>query len=108
MEKSERLKIFLERLSHAAPADSSVEAFRLLCDLLNQVEDEYSASPFNPESWETDGRMYPPQSDHCTPHPERAGVMRYRSVRHYTFIGADGMIEITDLLGNMILHKDGA
>jgi len=100
-----RFDVFLKALADAPPAASAAEAFELLVQVLNDVEDSLSGVHFDPKNWATDGRMYPPQADKAF--LEEGGVTRYRSARHYTFIGLDGSIEITDLDRNVIFHKDG-
>jgi hypothetical protein len=92
--KAERFATFLERLRVAQPAGTHDEAFDLIASLLNAVEDEMTSIPFNPPTWQTDGRMYPPQADAVRDVPLFPSVKRYRSLVHNTFIGANGAIEI--------------
>lgn len=76
--------------------------------MLNAVEDELSEVPFDPASWRTDSRLYPPQMDNrhvVIGHPL---VSRYRSLKHNTFIGANGAIEVQTLHGEVIFEKPGA
>jgi hypothetical protein len=100
-----RFDVFLRALADAPAASTAAEAFELLGQVLNDVEDSLSGVQFDPKNWPTDGRMYPPQADKAF--LEEGGVTRYRNARHYTFIGPDGSIEITDLDRNVIFHKDG-
>jgi hypothetical protein len=93
--KSVRLELFFERLLKAQPASSHDEAFELLATILNQIENEMTTIPFNPSTWETDGRMYPPQSDSLRDVPNFPNVKRYRSIGHNTYIADNGAIEIT-------------
>lgn len=72
------------------------------------VEDEHSGIENNPNAWRTDGRMYPPQKDSRRAVADRPSLSRYRSVRHNTFIGANGSLQIVDLQdGKVLLDKPG-
>jgi hypothetical protein len=98
----------MDRLAQAAASASADEAYALVADTLNQVEDELSGVPFNPSNWKTDGRLYPPQEDNkhlVLGHPL---VSRYRSVAHNLFIGSNGSIEIQTIRGDALLQKAGA
>lgn len=92
--KADRFATFLDRLENARPASTHDEAFGLIATLLNAVEDEMTSIPFNAATWQTDGRMYPPQDDAVRDVPRFPGVKRYRSRGHNTFIGGNGAIEI--------------
>jgi hypothetical protein len=107
--KQERFAEFLKRLGAVPPAGNFGEAYDQLCALLNEVEDEMTSIPFDPASWQTDGRMYPPQADSLREvggHPE---VKRFRSRAHNTYIAENGAIEIQTAPGAAILFaKPGA
>jgi hypothetical protein len=105
--KAKRLTEFLQRLQAAPPASSADEAFDLLANTLNAVEDELSGVPNRPELWKTDGRMYPPQEDSRVKCPERPSLRKYRSKGHYDFIGLNGSIRIETLDGEVLLDKRG-
>jgi hypothetical protein len=105
--KQERFTEFIRRLGEATPASSAPEALAQLSQILNEVEDLLTEIPYNPHTWMSDGRMYPPQIDNkrSTAHPE---VDRYRSRSHNTFIGHHGAIQIVSLPQNVIiLDKPG-
>jgi len=91
--KAERLMEFFQRLSEAGAASSFDGAYRLLSSTLDQVEDELSSLPNEPERWMTLDRMFPPQSDRMSS-VERCAVKRFNNLRHITFIAANRAIEI--------------
>lgn len=106
--KAERFQEFLRRLAQAPTADSFEAGYSLLSMTLNEVEDELSGILFNPATWRSDGRMYPPQLDNARVVPERADLVRFRSRAHNTFIGENGSIEIQDLSGQVLFNKAGS
>jgi hypothetical protein len=106
--KAERFAEFLRRLGAAPAASDFDEAYRQLGDILNAVEDEMTSIPYDPASWQTDGRMYPPQMDSLRAVPGRGDVRRFRSKAHNTLIGDNGAIEIREVAGRVILTKPGA
>ena len=96
--KPDRFREFLERLQSAPPAESFKEAFQQIANILNEVENELTEIPFNPESWQTDGRMYPPRMDSMR--RESPTIRRFRSRAHNTCIGDNGAIEIQEATGD--------
>jgi hypothetical protein len=97
LSKIERLEIFFERLSNCQLANTHQAAYELLCETLNSVEDQFADAPFNPDNWQTDGRMYPPQPDRAREVEGHPHVTRYRSVKHNTYIGDNGALEIRSI-----------
>jgi hypothetical protein len=91
--KDERLKEFFQRLASLQPASTFEEAYLQLCKTLDQVEDEMSGLPNEPERWMTLDRMFPPQPDRMS---SVAGcdVKRFDNLRHITYISGNGAIEI--------------
>ncbi len=91
------------------PARTGEEAKALLDATLNGTEDELSGVPNNPETWQTDGRMYPAQDDSAadvTGHPE---VTSYRSRGHETLVRDNGAIEIREAkTKKLVFAKRGA
>lgn len=108
MPKRERLQEFYRRLGAAPAADSFEQAREQHAAILNGVEDEYIGSPFNPSGWAHDQRMYPPQDDSMTEVANDPPVWRFRSFAHYTYIGANGAIEMYAKDGTLEFRKNGA
>jgi hypothetical protein len=111
--QAERVAEFLRRLGEARPAVSHDEAFNLVRDTLNGVEDRFSGVAFDPDKHLTDGRLYPPQQDSRRSVPGRDDVVRYRSRGHNTWIAANGAIRIEKIgkggeLSICCLDKPGA
>lgn len=103
MTKEARLAEFVQRMEAAPPAGSADEAMTLLSNTLNEVEDELTDIPFDPDRWMNDGRMYPPQADSAREVDGRADLTRYRSVRHNTWIRTNGAIRIEELQTRAVL-----
>ena len=106
--KAERFAEFIRRLATASPATNHDEAFQLISDTLNAVEDTMTSIPYDPSKWAVDGRMYPFQTDSGHSVPGRPDVKRYRSRAHNTIIRDNGAIEIRSLDSAVILIKPGA
>ena len=102
MDKDARLAIFFQRLSDAPAVGTHDEAYVLLCEILNAVEDEFSGVPYNPSNWLTDNRLYPPQSDRVYAVREFPEVRRYGSFKHDTYIGKNGAIEVRLIATNTV------
>lgn len=94
MNKQARLELFYQRLRESPAARTHDEAYALLCATLNAVEDEHSGVPNNPSSWQTDGRLYPPQQDRVYAVSGFPEVLRYNSFKHDTYIAGNGAIEV--------------
>lgn len=107
LDKGQRFAIFLERLATAEPVETHDEAMALIAATLNGVEDEFTSIAFDPLQWKNDGRMYPPQPDSARDVPGRDDVMRFRSVRHNTWISIYGAILIRTLDDKVLLDKPG-
>jgi hypothetical protein len=77
-------------------------------NILIEVEDELTSIPYDPENWLVDGRLYPPQPDSARSVPGHPLVVRYRSRKHNTFVGANGSIEVQGIDGRVHFQKRGA
>jgi len=106
--KEERFVEYLRRLNEAPAASGLGEALALIGGTLNAVEDEMTDIAFDPEHWQTDGRMYPPQADSLRDVAGRDHVKRFRSRGHNTFVRDNGAFEIQDLAGAVVFRKSGA
>ena len=84
--KLERLTEIFRRLAFAAPAASYTDALDLIALIMNQVEDQMSGVPFDPENWRNDGRLYPPQADSVRMIVDRPDLKRFRSKEHNTVV----------------------
>ena len=106
--KAARAAEFYRHLQAAPVASNFAEAYDQVCELLNQVEDEFTSIPFDPSRWKTDGRMYPPQRDRMSVDPLRQNVFVFESRRHRTRIGINGAIEIIDSRDQIVFAKIGS
>ena len=103
--KSERFAAFLDRLRSAPAALTFDEAYQQIRAILDEVEDTLTSIPNNPENWQTDGRMYPPQLDNMREVLGRPTVKRFRSRAHNTLIGENGSIEIQIAASSEVLFE---
>jgi hypothetical protein len=91
--KQQRLEEVFRRLANAAPESSFEGAYQLLCKTIDQVEDELSGLPNEPDRWMELGRLSPPQTDRMSS-VEGCDVKRFDSRRHVTYIATNGAMEI--------------
>lgn len=101
----ERFGEFVRQLDAAPACGTLADAFALLADTLNAVEDALSGIPFDPTNPHHDGRMYPPQADAYRPVAGRSDIHRYRNRQHNSYFSDDGAILIVDIRGNIVLDK---
>jgi hypothetical protein len=99
--------LFYQRLAAAPLAANAEEAMRLVCQLIEQVEDEHCPLPREePPPRRFTGRMYAPRPDRITPLPE--GGLFAEARHHFIHCHADGGIEIIQARENRIeLKKAG-
>jgi len=106
--KGQRLAEIFRRLAVALPSASHDDAYQLLCDTIDAVEDELTTTPNDPASWTTDGRIYPPLADRRFSVKGRPDLKRYASAAHNTFIRDNGAITIVVRHGTVVFEKAGA
>ncbi len=108
-EKRERLKEIFRRLEAAPAATHAAEAFEQLTTIIDAVEDQLSDVPFDPRSWQTDGRLYAPQRDSARSVPEHPRVTRYRTRAHNVYVAVNGALEVHTVAGQCaVFSKLGA
>jgi hypothetical protein len=105
--KRERLEEFFRQLSAAPSTGTSEEGLMQLASILEAVEDELTDIPNDPENWQTDQRLYPPQKDAAREVPGHPLVKRFRSRRHNVYVGENGSLEIVALSGRIEVRKPG-
>lgn len=71
LEKRQRLKIYVQKLTKAPPAKNADEAMQLITDVMDEVEDAYSGveAVENP-GLKYEGRMYAPRKDYTKQLPD--------------------------------------
>jgi hypothetical protein len=106
--KGERLAEIFRRMAEAPPCSSADDAYRLLCETIDAVEDEWTDTPNEPVNYKVDGRIYPPQDDRRYPVQGRSDLARYGSKGHNTFIRDNGAITIVLRNGVVVFNKSGA
>jgi hypothetical protein len=89
-----RLREFFARLGRHEAFTSFEDAYLGLIATIEAVEDELTGIPNKPETWKTDGRLYPPERDHWFAVPSYPDVTRMRTKGHNVFISANGALEI--------------
>ena len=107
MDIHERLAEFLRRL-HSAPAvGTSKEAFALICQLIEQVEDELCPLPRqNPPPAVFTGRMYAPLEDNVERFTN--GLIVADTRHHRIYCRPDGGISIIHVPSRSpVLYKEG-
>lgn len=93
--KPERLALIYQRLTDAPPAGSRPGALALLKRVFQEVDDEHSGAPDEPDHPD---RMHPPVADMEEDIPGQPAAKRYRHKRHYTVIAGNGAFEIRRFL----------
>ena len=96
MNIQQRLEVFFQRLKDAPPVANAEEAMRLVCRLIEEVEDEFCPLPREnpPPGLRFTGRMYAPQTDRIW--PLKSGGLSAETRRHLIYCFPDGRIEIKD------------
>lgn len=94
--KQERLLEIFRRIADAPNSATFDEAYHLLCTTMDEVEDELTGLPNEPDRWQEIPRLFPPQMDRMSSivgYP----VKRFDSLRHVTYIADNGAIEVRSL-----------
>jgi hypothetical protein len=94
--KRERLAEVFRRIGTAEPCTTFDEAYQLLCTIMDEVEDELTPYPNEPNRWMEIPRLFPPQTDRMSS-VEGCDVKRFDSLRHVTYIAGNGAMEVRSL-----------
>jgi hypothetical protein len=105
LSKVQRLAEMFKRLKEAERVGTGEEALALMIHIINGVENELTSAPYDPERWQTDGRIYPPTQEGMRSIKGRPEVRRYRHTSHDTLIGVNGSIEIRDRRSDRIIFS---
>ncbi|HEV7402804.1 MAG TPA: hypothetical protein VGO11_07765 [Chthoniobacteraceae bacterium] len=91
MDVQERLRVFFDRLDQAPRCGSADEALALVCQAIEQVEDELCpVAREDPPPMRFTGRMYAPMADSVVRRPDGS---LFASTRHHDiYCGANGAI----------------
>jgi len=103
--KADRIAEFFKRLQAAPSCATLDEAFELVCATLNAVEDELTDIPYNQETSDNDGRLYPPLRENLRDVQDQARVKRHRHRFHLTFFGDNGSIEIQEVKTSQVVFQ---
>ena len=97
--KGERLNEIFQRMANAPLCTTFEEAYKLLCDTMDEVEDEMTPYPNEPDRWRELPRLFPPQMDRMSTvqQCDQSVVRRFDSLRHLTYIAENGAMEIRAL-----------
>lgn len=77
------------------PTPHSGDTAKVFVDtVLNTIEDEFSGVPYNPQTFEDDGRLYPAQEDFRQKSPV-PNVAVYFHKAHASYFGDNGSIRIS-------------
>lgn len=106
--KAERLQEIYRRLAQAPAAGNFIEMRAQLAAIINEVEDQLTRIPFDPQHWESDGRIYPVQDDYVFAVPGSPRVKLLRARKNRVYIGDNGSVEIHNAFGVVVFHKPGA
>ncbi len=107
MDITQRLELFFRRLADAPPAASAEEALRLVCRLMEEVEEEFCPVPKeNPPPEHFTGRRYAPQKDRVR--LKEGGILRANTRHHRVYCRPNGGIDIWHVPSDThILSKAG-
>lgn len=107
--KRTRLQEVFRRLAEVPAARTFSEMRGQLDDVLNEVEDQLTGTPYNEDSWMSDGRLYPVQDDYVYKVEGHPRLMLLRARRNEIYIGDNGSIEVRHAASRTIVFsKPGA
>jgi hypothetical protein len=110
MDRADRLDLIFDLIMAREPTGDWEGARRLLATAFNEIEDQHSDVPYNPDNWESDGRFYPPHDDFMV-NSANPRVKVFHSRKHRIFFGINGSIRIQVRRGedrnNIVLDKPG-
>jgi hypothetical protein len=105
--KQHRMQEIYRRLAEAPAAGTFVEMRDRLANIVNAVEDQLTSIPYDPESWQNDGRIYPVQDDNVFDVAGHSRVTLLRARKNLVYIGDNGSIEVRNASGEVVIHKPG-
>lgn len=106
MSRSERLGEVFRRLDDGPGTSNADDAMSQMHRTLDEVEDELSGIPRNPNpGLESNGRMYPPQADRTVRSPD--GSITTTSKGHTTDFGPDGSITVRNRANGDVVYRRG-
>lgn len=94
--KLERLTEIFRRIGDAQLCSTFDEAYQLLCRTMDEVEDELTPYPNEPDRWMQLDRLFPPQMDRMSS-VKGCDIKRFDSRRHVTYIADNGAMEVRSL-----------
>lgn len=83
-------------MGDAALCSTFQEAYDLLCRTMDEVEDELTPYPNEPDRWMELPRLFPPQMDRMSS-VAGSDVKRFDSLGHVTYVASNGSMEIRSL-----------
>jgi len=94
--KVDRLAEIFRRTGESPPCSTFQEAFELLCRTMDEVEDELTPYPNEPDRWMELPRLFPPQMDRMSSVPG-CDMKRFDNLRHVTYVADNGAMEVRSL-----------
>lgn len=105
--KGERLREIYRRLAQVPAAGTFAEMRAQLTAIINEVENELTPFPYDPEKWQVDGRIYPVQEDNIFAVQGHSRVKLLRARKNRVYIGENGSVEIRNASDAVVFRKPG-